>query len=378
MPTCPQYALGDNITAFQSAGNPNQMFASMGWVGFVNLDWQGNNNPQFLRVTSSTLNLKQDITPEDVLDGRIDKTVYRLGPKLVEGDLGLPLVADIDSASVNPLAGCPTISDINNATTSTLMNNLWLWATQRSSMGRIFYDKARIFIRYANHACALYDRAMVNRMSVSVTEQQPINVTMGVIGLSRSMATDPVNDPQYFIKDFLSPARVLTWNDVTVNGFRGCSSGQPLFYSNQVRDFNFEINNNIERYYTLNGDLFPTDLNARKREVTGSLKLLGRNYELATLAESNQERFTEKNSIDFQIYIGNSTYDPGTSTFQARTGVPIFDKTFTSVVFQIEEMSLNPNDVFETTVNWRAYANDQFSYEAFDPATSPCFPIWSA
>jgi hypothetical protein len=376
-PSCPDL-YGSNINAytssFKSAGNPNEVFASMGWVGYVVLNIQQLNRKQVLRVTNSTLNLRQEVTLPDVIDGRIDKTVYQLGPKIVEGDLTMPLVADVDPASVTSLSGCVNASDIISATSAGLMDTLWCWAGSRSAAGRMMYDQASLDVRYANHASFRYDRAMANRLSLEVTESQPVNVTVGIIGRSRNRYETPEVDPP--LSDMLAPARVLTWNDFSVDGFRGCTGADTaLFYSNQVRQFSFDITNNVERYYTLNGDLMPADINARKREITGTMRLMGMNHELSRLAEGNQDRFTEKNWINMALYIGNSTYDYNSATFKPRSGTPVWLKKITSVVFKVEELSMT-NELFETTVNWQALANDQSNYEAFDPATSCSFPPW--
>ena len=73
------------------------MYANMGYVGFAKLiipeltTAQGNT----LRVNSADINLQQEITMPDVIDGRIDRTVYQLGPKIVEGTISMPVIADM-------------------------------------------------------------------------------------------------------------------------------------------------------------------------------------------------------------------------------------------------------------------------------------------
>lgn len=363
-----------------ASGEP---YANMGWVGFLKLRIPSLNAANILRVTSADVNLSQEITMPDVIDGRIDRTVYQMGPKIVEGNVSLPLVADVDP---DPFNGCPDVTDLNDPTSiaGTLLTNLWCWATARGPQGRLLYNDAELLIRYANHAAFKFDTAVINTMGWSIAQSDAINLDLNIIGRGRTPSQDIFNVPPYStdpdFERFLSPARVLTWNDVTVTGVGGCSNPAELFFSNQVREFNFEINNNADRFYTLNGALFPMDVNVGKREITGSLTLLGLQDRLRQLAETNQNRFTEKNEIRFAIYIGNDTYQGGIFTPRDWTGTnpvgnPIFSKRFTSAVFQIEELSMT-NDVFETTVNWFALANDQTGFEAVFPGTSCSFPSW--
>jgi hypothetical protein len=336
----------------------------------------------------------------DVIDGRIDRTAYQLGPKIVEGTLSLPLIHDT-GADVG--TGCPQKQDLTVA--GSLMTNVWCWVTARNAHGRLVYDSAVMDIRYANHAAFRFDQCIANTLSLSVAQQDVVTMDIGVIGRGRKPAPgnqggggvvpmDPLGDPR--LAEFLSPARVMTWNDVTVNAIGGCDDydGVPLFYSNQVREWNMEINNNADRFYSLQGSLFPVDINVGKREVTGSLTLMGLADQLRQLAEKNPERFTEKNELRFAFYVGADTFGGAGESFGTRdwlgdTSQPendyssglIFARRLAGVVFEIETMSMT-NDVFETEVNYHALASDQTCFEAFNPATSSFsnagFPAWRA
>lgn len=374
-------------------------FANMGWVGFVIMRSNKLAASNILRVTSADINLSQEITLPDVIDGRIDKTVYQLGPKIVEGSLSLPIVADVedpDLFSIGGEGGCPTPADLTDPSgvAGGVLANLWCWATARGNHGRLLFDDMQLDVRYANHSAFTFDSAVVNSLGFTVTQQEAVSFDVNVIARSRIRPNNPLAEPE--ITEFLSPARVLTWNDFTVNGVRGCygGEGQDLFYSNQVQEFTMEINNNADRYFSMQGSLFPMDINVGKREVTGSVTLMGLQNRLRELAESNQDRFTEKNEIRFGFFIGNDTAPttvvPGVRpSFESRdwrAGLPswpvdpIFGRRLTGVVFQIEEMSLT-NELYTTTVNWMALANDQFNYEAIadedGKPTSCSYPAWS-
>jgi hypothetical protein len=233
---------------------------------------------------------------------------------------------------------------------------------------------------------------------MTVTQSDMVSFDIDVIGGARNQASNPEqgNPNGLGISDFLSPARVLTWNDVTISGVAGCATGDSLldklFGSAQVREFSFEINNNAERYYSLNGRLFPIDINVSKREITGSLTLLGLQERLRARAEGQQDNFTRKDEIRMMFFvgdeavsgIGNAAVGESRDWFAItdspignteNNADPFFWKKFTGVIFRIEEMTLS-NEVFETTVGWLAMGNDQQGYLAIDPGSSCNFPAW--
>jgi hypothetical protein len=265
----------------------------------------------------------------------------------------------------------------------------------------MLYDDTQMVIRYANHAAFLFDRVLVNIFGVTITQSDMITMDIGVIGRSRAPFVNPylhnsqVQGAAYTtgyadIVDFLSPARVLTWNDAWVYSKSdwGCSGSSDnfLFRSGQVREFSFEINNNADRFFSLNGSLFPMDINVGKREITGTVKLMGLADKLHQRAATNQDRFTSKDCIFLSLYIGrdtfNTAYDPPFETSvrnwddgNTNDGA-IWRKRFDGVIYQIEEMSLS-NELYETTANWFALASDSNeNYEAFAPASSCAFPAW--
>lgn len=378
-------------------GNPEEFFAHMGWVGFANLITPPLTPVKgtILRVTSADINLSQEITTPDVIDGRIDRTVYQLGPKIVEGTLSLPVIADVDPSDFT--GGCVNDIDLKSGTASSLLNTIWCWTTARSPHGRLQWSEAQLKIRYANHSAFTFTKCIVNSLSMTVTQSDIVSFDLDVIGAARNRADTPAEgDPGGLsISDFLSPARVLTWNDVTISGVGGCGSGNEedarLFSSAQVREFSFEINNNAERYYSLNGRLFPIDINVSKREITGSLTLLGLQDRLRQRAEAQQDNFTRKDEIRMMFFVGDEAVSGSgnaslgvsrdwfalTDTPSTLNGAtPFFFKKFTGVIFRIEEMALS-NDVYETTVNWLALGNDQEGYLAIVPGSSCDFPAWS-
>jgi len=379
-PTCP------GTTGIAGAYDGITRLADMGWVGYAQINFPS--ATRFLRATSIDMNVTQEIEKPDVVDGRIDKTVYRLGPKLVEGTLSMPVIADNSSGST---ALCNADEAALTTAAAGLINDVWCWATSRNDYGRMSLDEVSMDVRYAAHALYTFDYCIINTLSMSVAQQEMVTWDLNIIGRGRdhhetgSEVGPYVGDPA-LTNSLASPARALTWNDVTVTGWTGCPNTATLFYSNQIREFSFEVNNNADRFFTFNGSLFPIDINVGQREITGSMTLLGLAGALRDRADTNAERFTSQDAIGVALFAGNDTYTGTGFTSRDFTGYTyaaqpsdtagmIWMTNFTAVVFQLEESSLS-NDVYETTVAWHGLASDVTNFTALYPITSPTFPAW--
>lgn len=290
--------------------------AYMGYVGFVNID--GNT----VRATSADIKLTQEVTKPDVVDGHIDRTVYQLGPQEVGGSIAFPALYDTSSGA-------------------TTVDNLWRLVIQRVGGGTL--TPFPVDIKYAqsggtsNQSDFSYDNCVVNTMQFSVTQSDVMNITCDIIGMTRSPNTAG-------IVSNLGNSRIVTWADARFVINQGTTSlGMPSneIPGQHVRSFEVNINNNVERFYTLNGALFAQAIAPAKRDVTGNVVFLGRLPGLGELAENNEDRESEDTTIDF----GFET----TST----TSTTSFIKTLPNVVFQIEEMAIT-NNLFETTVMWHS------------------------
>ena len=93
------------------------------------------------------------------------------------------------------------------------------------------------------------------------------------------------------------------------------------------------------RFYTLNGLLTPQDVAPTKRDITGTLEIMGRHPQLGQTALTNDQRCHEDNNITFG-------YTIATEVCRADWRIKL-----PGIVFRIEEMSLT-NELFVTTVNW--------------------------
>jgi len=334
--------------------------AYMGYVGFakilsgvINGNSVGASNVphgnHLIRANSIDINLTQDISSPDVVDSRYDKTVYQLGPKLVDGSVAFP-----------------AIYEIPNGETVTLFELMYRYAVTRDDYG--FLNDFDMEVKYAQSATVpnesdfLYQGCIVNTWQFSVAQSDVVTCSFDIIGIDRTLPNSlPLLPPgrsvnpdgsdvctggtagtTYDSNANFGTTRVVTWNDARVELSGGRDSidigGQ------YVRTFEANINNDAERFFTLNTKLSPQSVAPRKREISGSLTLMGRHANLSTLAETNQDNCTEYTNLKFGY---------ATSAIGSGSDTSSFNVILPNTVYNIEEMSLT-NDIFETTVNWRS------------------------
>jgi hypothetical protein len=309
-------------------------YARMGFVGFVKFLPVGGGAAITVRVQNADVKLQQEISYPDLVDGKVDQTVYQLGPQTVGGNLAFPLVHDL-GASYSETGS----TDCGDDSGKNLAQTLWQYGVQRDQYGRMS-NQFDCVIRYADNVAYRYGGCLVNTMQWTINQSEPVNVSCEVIGGGNQGAA--LRSEYTTVEDqttnYLAPARVITWNDAQIQGWN--ESGDTLFQVGQVREFQCSINNNIDRIYSLNNKLAPVDIAAKKREVSGTLKTMGAVYKLSELAKNNEARFTSNSSLAFGYSLGS------TGTLYWATGLH-------GVVFEIEEISLSTG-LFETTTKWRA------------------------
>lgn len=318
--------------------------AYMGFVGFVRFNFDG--TEYIIRAKSAEINVKQDITKPDVIDSRYDRTVYQLGPKEIDGSIEFPAVYDAFQAGKKNL-----VQEIFNK------------AVLRDYSGLL--SNFDVDVKYAasythpNKSEFTYQGCIVNSFNFSVAKQDVVNVRVEVMGINRVDATlacpasgDPGNS---FNVNNVNTARAVTWNDarVEIEGQSGWT-GEKLITGEYVRSFDCTINNNANRFYTLNGQLSPQSVAPTKRDITGKIVLMGRHISLANQGFTNENRSAEDSIIRFG-------YVPKTSTVVSGK-VNGFGVQLPNVVFQIEEMALT-NDIFETTINWHSLPAASQAYD---------------
>jgi len=345
----------------------------MGFVGSVtlgNLVFNGGGasfaGDVTVRATSADIRADQEISYPDVVDGRIDRTLYQLGARIVEGNISFPLVHE-GSSVVQP-KNCGT--SINHG------QLFWGLASQRDQFGRLQNDSMRVRIRYTDDTAFIYPNCLVNTLSMSVVQEGPVEMSMDLIGGANSTDDVRIPDDTTSERDFLAPARVVTWNDFAI---RIWADDAVNISGDWIRNFEVSLNNNADRFYTLNNRLAPQDIAARKRTIEGRLVFMGRNKNISELAYGNQTRFTSSSKIGFGYRLGAN-------------GAPVFATVLNGAIFRIEEIAIT-NDLVETNVNFTALGDCECNYEAaeigksgtslpdttpscgtFGGATSPAFP----
>lgn len=288
-------------------GNPQ---ALMGFIGFVKFDTLQ------VRARSCDIRLTQEITKPDVIDSRYDRTVYQLGPKMVEGSVEYPAIMEDVNGGLDPTA------------------TLYTKCVQRNPDGRL--NPTNVSVKYTSeNASFRYNSCIVNSWRFAAAQSDVVSVTVDVIGLDRVSANLTPNT--------VTNSRIVTWADVRLRIFGG--QGNLDIPGDYIRNFEIGINNNAERYYTFNQRLEPQDIAPRKRDIEGSMVLMGRHPQLALHAESNQDRCYEDTFLRFGYQLTN-TQCQGT-----------FLVTLPNIIFQIEELALT-NDLFETTVAWHCLPNE--------------------
>jgi len=316
--------------------------ASMGFVGSVRFNGGNIGQEIVVRALSCNISAKQNIEYPDVVDGRIDNTLYQLGPRTVDGDCEFPLVHEginLGSSKIcNPEATCA-----NN-----LANRLWGIAAARDQVGRLT-SQFNVDVRYTDNTAFRYPNCIINTMKIGVNQSEPVRVSFGVIG--GASVTDSVREPLTSERDptFLSPARIITWNDFRINVF--IDEAGLTIPGSYIRRFEVTLNNNAERFYTLNGKLIPQDITAQKRNISGSMALMGFSAkQFHDFIYNNQQRFTSQSKIAFGYTLGSSV-------------VPYWATALWGVIFQIEEVAIS-NGIVETMIPFRALGDCENAYEA--------------
>jgi hypothetical protein len=350
--------------------------AYMGFVGFVKIvpstsgAYTISDVPHLIRTTSADINLKQDVTTPDVIDSRYDRTVYQLGPMTVDGSVSFPAIYQLP----------------NNAT-YTPFELMYRYAATRSSglksdtapIAEGGLNQFDMMVKYAssftepNEAEFNYKNCIVNTWKFSVNQSDLVTCDVDIIGINREDIAGTMKPPCRSdnvcstsgsncdsTEGFsIGTTRVVTWNDarVQLGGPDSSSDGDNLFATNDntlgyiggeyIRTFEANINNDAERFYTLNAHLYAQAIAPRKREVSGSMTLMGRHQTLSNIAVNNQLNCTANSTIKFGYVLSV----PGSGV--GCTGLSGFNTTFPNVVFEIETMSLT-NDLFESTVNWKS------------------------
>jgi len=288
---------------------PTTPTAGMGYIGFVKVFGL------LVRVTSSNINISQEISNPDIIDGRVDRTVYQLGPIEVGGSIEFPII--LDSTVDFPSKIFEFALDRDFDTTGELINS------------------GEVVVRYTFGQEFSFAKAKVNTFTLTAAVEEAVSGSFELIGTTRTR-TSSISIP-----DYLSPARVLTWDSVEING-----SGVGAFDSKFVRNFEMNINNNVQRNFTFDPDagFFPSNISTGKREIDGSLEFQGFAPTEETAADGNPTFVTSDDTID--VILGDSV-----------------SKTLHGIIYEHLDIA-SSTGMITSTVRWLAHGVEEEDYKA--------------
>lgn len=277
----------------------------MGYIGKVSMYGLA------VRAMSSSLAAKQGITHPDVVDNRIDRTLYQLGAVEVDGDVAIPVVK-VGSAN-------------------TFLTTIWGFAVNRDQNTGELINSGDVILEYSYQMARTFKGCKVNTFEMRATAGERVEATMGFMGtiaVDGGVAGNPID---------LSPARVLTWDDVRIN-----ATGVAGFDTCIVREFTMTINNNLSRNYTFCDltaqgaphSLFASNISTGKRFTQGTLGFQGF-APTDQKAELNSTTFTSDDTLTFNF--GG------------------FGRVFRHIIYEYQAIDINVG-LITSTVNWYAHA----------------------
>tara|TARA_Y100000034_G_C6896101_1_gene413157 strand:- start:735 stop:1772 length:1038 start_codon:yes stop_codon:yes gene_type:complete len=332
----------------------NAFPAHAGFSGAVMYSAAGSN--YLIRAKDCSVNAKQEINAIDDIDGAIDKTRYTLSPYQIEGSLSFAL------------------DQSQTADSFAVFEQLFKDAVERDSHGNMLSKSTdrSLHVRYYPGASYTYLHVLIDQLSLEVSEGSELTASATVKGRGRTDVAQAV--PNLDSGQDLAPVRAIMFNDISVtfspSTISGANTIDSSFTSTVVQSFKLDIANNTDFVYTLASSLSPYDIIAKKRDITGSITFLGKNDQLAPFATMHEH--SAQSAVDMTFSIKFSADAPPVDLFQLK-----------GVVFQIEEISVS-NDLITSTMNYRAYGEQGFGYEAISgfgedgsgsPANSANYPF---
>jgi Phage tail tube protein len=332
------------------------LFASVGYVGYVQL---GN---FLVRATSCGIKTEQSIDYPNVVDGRVDRTIYQMGPKMTGGSVSFPLIHENTGTGTVCIGETGKNDSQQPDPSNSLISYLWDLAAARDSTGRLTPFNANV--RYYTSLSYEYPSCYINEFGLSVNQGANIDINLSVMGGAAGVGSTTqdrirnIGDPNGAL-DYLSPARTATWNDFAINLYipgaiseaNGGRQASGIIQGQELISFNVNLQNNLQRFFTLNGTLQAFDIAANKRAIGGDLTIMGHNEFLTNYAYSNDSRYTSAAAIAFGVKIGGPNAQPYWAT------------SLQGVIFEIETVELSL-DLFKTSTKWTATGSCLTDYSA--------------
>lgn len=196
-----------------------------------------------LRFSDASISAKQEVVIPDLVMGDYDHDSWYYGPISIDGSISGP----IDEA---------------------FSGDIWTWATSRGSCGELTDQELIIsyFCSQGGTNGLRVPQALANTLTINATAGDVANFSVDVIGSGKDG-----NDPE-FGNQTLSDTdtrRLVTWDKLglTITGNDGI-----VFTDEVISAFEISIANNVTPAYSLgSGTLWPTELIAGIRTITGSI-----------------------------------------------------------------------------------------------------------
>tara|TARA_Y100000034_G_scaffold136854_1_gene216408 strand:+ start:270 stop:1301 length:1032 start_codon:yes stop_codon:yes gene_type:complete len=288
-----------------------------------------------IRAKDCNVSAKQEINAIDDVDGSIDKTRYTLAPFVIDGSFSFAL------------------DQSQTADSFAVFEQIFNDAVLRDGHGNMAAADRKLHVRYYSGVAFTYSHLVIDTLTLEVSQSSELTASATVKGRGRQPLTSG-DQPNLDSSSDLAPVRAIMFNDVFITlsptSVPGAHTIGAAVTSEVVRSFKMDIANNTELIYTLSSSLNPFDIIAKKRDITGSVTFAGRNSELADWAVSHED--SAQSAVDLEFAVRFSAEQPAIALFKLR-----------GVVFQMEELSIT-NDLVETTMNFRAYGDQGFGYEA--------------
>lgn len=198
-----------------------------------------------VRFSDASIAAKQEVVIPDLVMADYDHDSWYYGPITIDGSISGP---------IDEMFG----------------SGVWEWAVTRDTCGLLTAQPMVL-----SYYCAQGDnngidipQVLANNLTVSATAGDVANFSIDVIG-SGSNGNSPTFGPQDIKED--ETRRLVTWDamSLTITGNDGIT-----FTNEIVSAFEFSIANNVTPAYSLGqGDLWPAELIAGIRTITGSVTL---------------------------------------------------------------------------------------------------------
>ena len=306
-----------------------------GFSGFAGIvDYNGTT----LRVESCNVKATQAINAVDDVDGAVSHGRFQLMPLLIGGDMSFKF----DIFSVGSGNG-------GNGYQVALALIKDAYDRDRSTGNLAARQLNKVLnVRYHSGFNYEYHGILVNTFNMTINAGSPIDIRVGLKGISRTQ-NSTAETKSVDAAGMNAPIRVATYNDVEiVLEDNGSDAPTQVFNSNAflVRDFNFNLDNQIEDIHTLSGRLRPYDLVAKKRKINGSFKILSNpgTAALRQYIQEHEKRAISRLNLTLNLNKGGSNFD----TFMVLPGV----------VPTLEDVQVSPSNVVELTFNYEAYGSD--------------------